>query len=131
MGSDSSNEYNQDISIKGDINIYICGKINHNKGNEEDIVNYNILKKIFSIFVDKGKIRAKNYMNNIYPYEYRKLDKKFENIQTKEKEKNYNAFLFFNEVDEIFSKILLEEHLYDMDTTNKNKNIIIYFGENE
>jgi len=129
MGSDSSNEYNQDISIKGDINIYICGKINQNKGNEEDIVNYNILKKIFSIFVDKGKIRAKNYMNNIYPYEYRKLDKKFENNQIKGK--NYNAFLFFNEVDEIFSKILLEEHLYDMDTTNKNKNIIIYFGENE
>ena len=53
----------------------------------------------------------------------------FNNAQMKGK--NYNAFLFFNEVNEIFSKILIEEHLYDMDTKNINKNIIIYFGESE
>ena len=129
MCSDSSNEYNRDTSIKGDINIYICGKINSNSGLEEDAVNYKVLEKLFNVFVDNGKIRAENYMNNIYPYEYRKLDKKMENTQIKGK--NYNAFLFFNEVNEIFSKILIEEHLYDMDTKNSNKNIIIYFGENE
>ena len=105
MGSDSSSEYNKDISIKGDINIYICGKINYNNDHEEDIVNYNVLKKLFSVFVDNGKIRAENFMNNIYPYEYRKLDKKLENTQIKGK--NYNAFLFFNEVNKIFSKNMI------------------------
>ena len=92
-------------------------------------MNYEVLKNLFNVFVDNGKIRAENYKNNIYPYEYRKLDKKMENTQIKGK--NYNAFLFFNEVNEMFSKILIEEHLYDMDTKNSNKNIIIYFGENE
>ena len=130
MGSESSNEYNKDISIKGDINIYICGKINHNTGKFEDIMNYNVIKKIFKIFVSNGNIRAKNFLNNIYPYEYRILDKKNNDTKIK-KGKNYNAFLFFNEVNKIFSKILIEEHLYDMDVENKNKNIIIYFGENE
>ena len=129
MGSDSSNEYNQDISTKGDINIYICGKINYKNGLEEDIKNYKVLKKLFSVFVDNGKIKAKNDMNNIYPYEYRKIDKKFENEQIKGKK--YNAFLFFNEVNENFSKFLIEEHLHDMDVKNKNKNVIIYFGENK
>ena len=105
MGSDSSSEYNKDISIKGDINIYIYGKINYNNDHEEDIVNYNVLKKLFSVFVDNGKIRAENFMNNIYPYEYRKLDKKFKNDQIKGK--NYNAFLFFNEVNKIFSKNMI------------------------
>ena len=45
MGSESSNEYNKDISIKGDINIYICGQINYNTGKVEDVMNYNIIKK--------------------------------------------------------------------------------------
>jgi hypothetical protein len=58
MGLDSSNEYNRDISIKGDINIYIWGKINPNTRIKEDIRNYNILKKLFKLFVDNGKIRA-------------------------------------------------------------------------
>ena len=58
MGSDSSNEYNRDTSIKGDINIYICGKINSNSGLEEDAVNYKVLEKLFNVFVDNGKIRA-------------------------------------------------------------------------
>jgi hypothetical protein len=31
----------------------------------------------------------------------------------------------------MFSKILIEEHLFEMDTENENENIIIYFGENE
>ena len=129
MGSDSSKEFNKDISIKGDINLYICGKINPNTDGIEDIMNYTILKKLFGEFVDNGKIRANNFMNNIYPYENRKLDKKLKNSQIKGK--NYNAFLFFNEVNEMFSKILIEEHLYEMDRKNKNNNIIIYFGENE
>ena len=116
MGSDSSKEFNKDISIKGDINLYICGKINPNTDGIEDIMNYTILKKLFGEFVDNGKIRANNFMNNIYPYEYRKLDKKLENTQIKGK--NYNAFLFFNEVNEMFSKILIEEHLYEMDRKN-------------
>ena len=69
-------------------------------------------------------------MKNIYPYEFRKLDKKQDDKQLT-KGKNYNAFLFFNEVNEIFSKILIEEHLFEMDVENANKNIVIYFGENE
>ena len=97
MGSESSNEYNKDISIKGDINIYICGQINYNTGKVEDVMNYNIIKKIFKIFVNNGNIRANNFMKNIYPYEFRKLDKKQDDKQLT-KGKNYNAFLFFNEV---------------------------------
>ena len=34
MGSDSANEGNKDIEIKGDINVYIFGKIN-NKYNDK------------------------------------------------------------------------------------------------
>jgi hypothetical protein len=44
----SSNDLNIDISIKGDINIYICGNINHNNGKTEDVTNYNVLKSIFN-----------------------------------------------------------------------------------
>ena len=70
MGLASS--FNKDISIKGDLNIYICGDINPITGKTEDIANYNILKKIFHIYVDKGKIVDQNYMNNIYEYRHRK-----------------------------------------------------------
>ena len=124
----ASSEFNSDILIKGDLNIYICGKINHNNKQNEDVTNYNVLKKIFNIFVNNGKIRSNNFIDKIYSYEYRKLDKK---IGENQERKKYNAFLFFNEVDEIFSKILIEEHLYELDKKNENKNIIIYFGNDE
>ena len=129
MGSGSSHEFNSDIFTKGDINIYICGDINPNSGKSEEIANYKILKKIFSKFEGNGKIKDKNNINHIYQYEHRKLDKNIDNSQIKRK--NYNAFLFFNKVDETFSKILIEEHLYNMDRKNENKNIIIYFGQNK
>ena len=127
MGIGASNEFNADISIKGDLNIYICGNINYKTGKLEDVINYNILKKIFNNLEGSGKIVSEKFMNKIYPYEYRKLDRELGNSEKKEK-KNYNAFLFFNKVNQMFSKILLEEHLYDMDRKNANKNIIIYFG---
>ena len=125
----ASSEFNTDILIKGDLNIYICGKINNNNNKQtEDVTNYNVLKNIFSKFMNNGKIKSNNNMDKIYSYEYRKLDKK---IGENKERKKYNAFLFFNEVDEIFSKILIEEHLYEMDKKNENKNVIIYFGEDE
>ena len=126
----SSNSFNADISIKGDLNIYICGNINYNSGLMEDVFNYNVLTQIFDKFEGNGKIVSEKYGDKIYPYEYRKLDKEVENSEKKERKK-YNAFLFFNKVNEMFSNILLEEHLYDMDKKNSNKNIIIYFGKDE
>ena len=129
MGA-SSSKYNEDISIKGDLNIYIFGRINYKSGQKEDVMNYNALKMIFDIFENNGNIQSKNHLDKIYPYEYRKLDKKLEINGIKER-KIYNAFLFFNEVDEIFSKILIEEHICEMDKKNENKNIIIYFGKDD
>ena len=54
-----------------------------------------------------------------YQYELRQkiIDKKI-----------YNAFLFFNKADEEFLD-MLNEHLFEIDHKNGNKNVIIFFGE--
>ena len=126
MGTSAIQEFNNDIYVRGDLNVYICGKINPNSRNYEDIFNYNIVQLLFNTFVNEGKIRANNFENYIYPYVFRKLEKPKD--QKTNVKKEYNAFLFFNNVDEIFSKILIEEHLYEEDLKNKNNNVIIYFG---
>jgi hypothetical protein len=129
MGSDSASEGNKDITIKGDINVYIFGKIknqSNDRENDDDVINYKIIKKLFY------KANAKNNgfictSNNIqYEYEYRKIEK-VQNAEKKEN-KNYNAFLFFNNDDENFSKNLVN-HLKEKDVHNTNKNVIIYFGD--
>ena len=129
MGSNQSQNFNKDVEIKGDINVYICGDINYKSNQKNHITNYDIIKKIFNKEMpeNNGNIRAENFIKDIYPYEFRKLEKQLKDNNIK---KNYNAFLFFNEVDEKFSQILIEEHLYEKDVHNKNNNIIIYFGEN-
>ena len=129
MGSDSASEGNKDITIKGDINVYIFGKIknqSNDRENDDDVINYKIIKKLFY------KENAKNNgfictSNNIqYEYEYRKIEK-VQNAEKKEN-KNYNAFLFFNNDDENFSKNLVN-HLKEKDVHNTNKNVIIYLGD--
>ena len=97
-----SNDFSADSMIKGDLNIYICRNINYNSGKLEDVINYNILKKIFNNLEGNGKIVSEKFINKIYPYEYRKLDRKIGNIEKKER-KIYNAFLFYNKVNEMFS----------------------------
>ena len=86
MGSDSASEGNKDITIKGDINVYIFGKIknqSNDRENDDDVINYKIIKKLFY------KENAKNNgfictSNNIqYEYEYRKIEK----VQNAEKKK--------------------------------------------
>ena len=87
------------------------------------------LKKIFPIEEpDKnGFIALNNSLNDKYFYEFRKLEK----IQNIEKEKkNYNSFIFLNGDHNILSNLLVE-HLHELDVHNKNKNVIIYFGENK
>jgi hypothetical protein len=47
MGSDSASEGNKDITIKGDINVYIFGKIknqSNDRENDDDVINYKLLK---------------------------------------------------------------------------------------
>jgi hypothetical protein len=49
MGSDSASEGNKDITIKGDINVYIFGKIknqSNDRENDDDVINYKIIKKL-------------------------------------------------------------------------------------
>ena len=42
--------------------------------------------------------------------------------------KKYNAFLFFNKADEEFLDMLFD-HLFEIDHKNGNKNVVIFFGE--
>ena len=56
-----------------------------------------------------------------YQYELRKKE---------QDKKHYNAFLFFNKADMEFFDMLFT-HLYDVDKTNRNKNVILYFGEDK
>ena len=87
MGIGASNEFNADISIKGDLNIYICGI-------QEDAINYNIIKKIFNNLEGSGKIVSEKFMNKIYPYEYRKLDREEGNSEKKRKKTLQFFFIF-------------------------------------
>ena len=125
MGNNDSQpniQYNSDINIRGDLNIYICGDINNNE-------NYNILTDIFNIedFSLNGYIKINN-RNTRYLYEYRKLIHKIKTIDEKEVKTIYNAFLFINNnVDELFSHILFY-HFYKEDRHNRRNNVIINFG---
>ena len=122
MGNNDSQPLNQDINIKGDLNIYICGDINNNE-------NYNILTDIFNTenLSLNGYIKIKD-INTRYLYEYRKLIHKIKTIDEKEVKTIYNAFLFINNnVDESFSHILFH-HFYEEDRHNRRNNVIINFG---
>ena len=79
------------------------------------------MEKIFEKINKKksGNIQLKNGCEMYYQYELRQkiIDKKI-----------YNAFLFFNKADEEFL-YMLNEHLFEIDHKNGNKNVIIFFGE--
>ena len=120
--------YNQDKSIEGNLNVYICGDINDNQ-------NYQILENIFITenASNNGYIKLINqhknfYSNRRYLYEYRQLEHKIRTIDEKEEKTIYNAFLFINnDVDEEFLRVLFY-HFYEIDNHNKRNNVIINFG---
>lgn len=72
MGLGYSQEINKDIDIKGDINIYIFGKINSE--DKHDILNYNLLRKIFPEKEPEkdGFIALQKSLNLKYAYKYKK-----------------------------------------------------------
>ena len=122
------NEINDDVNIKGDINIYVCGNINTVLDYEDDFAyidsrNYDVLEQIFEkMYTTKsGYIQLNKNDNIYYQYELRKKEKD---------NKLYNAFIFFNKADEEFFDTLFE-HLFEIDKTNKNKNVVIFFGEDK
>ena len=119
---------NDDVNIKGDINIYVCGNINTFLNCEDGFNfsasrNYYVLEQIFEkLYTSKsGNILSHENDNIYYKYELRKKEKD---------NKSYNAFLFFNKADEEFCDMLFE-HLFEIDKTNKNKNVVIFFGEDK
>ena len=124
--NNASEIMNEDANILGDLNIYVCGNINTFLNCEDGFNylasrNYYILEKIFEKINKKksGNIQLKNGCEMYYQYELRQkiIDKKI-----------YNAFLFFNKADEEFLD-MLNEHLFEIDHKNGNKNVIIFFGE--
>ena len=123
MGIGNSQEINKDIDIKGDINIYIFGKINSE--DKHDILNYNLIRKIFPEKEPEkdGFIALQDSLNLKYAYKYKKNEVSKENIN-----KKYNAFIFWTKNHQKLSYTLIQ-HLYEKDKLNKNKNVIIYFGE--
>ena len=125
---DTDSEWiNEDIKTKGSINCYICGDINTFLESDQNMEfnlnasrNYFILQEIFPDVNEKRYGFIKSKSNEVtFPYEFR---------QKINKDKIYNAFLFLNKIDETFLQVLLT-HLYDYDIGNNNKNILIYFGE--
>ena len=125
---DADSEWiNEDIKTKGSINCYICGDINTFLESDQNMEfnlnasrNYFILQEIFPDVNEKRYGFIKSKSNEVtFPYEFR---------QKINKDKIYNAFLFLNKIDETFLQVLLT-HLYDYDIGNNNKNILIYFGE--
>ena len=138
MGNNSSSQSNQnspdslnmnkDVEITGDINVYVCGNINtflncKDGFNYTASRNYYVLEQIFEkIYKEKnGNIQFKNRQDFYYQYEARKKEKD---------NKQYNAFLFFNKADEEFLDNLFE-HFYEIDRHNKNKNVLLYFGNED
>ena len=124
--NNASEIMNEDANILGDLNIYVCGNINTFLNCEDGFNflasrNYYISEKIFEKINKKksGNIQLKNGCEMYYQYELRQkiIDKKI-----------YNAFLFFNKADEEFLD-MLNEHLFEIDHKNGNKNVIIFFGE--
>ena len=117
---------NEDKKISGDLNIYVCGNINTFLNCEDGFnftasKNYYVLEQIFDKInkTKKGNIQLKDGCEMYYQYELRQ--------KIKDK-KVYNAFLFFNKADEEFLDMLCE-HLYEIDHKNENKNVIMFFGE--
>ena len=116
---------NIDKQIKGDINIYVCGNINtflncNNGFNYTASRNYYLLEQIFEkLYTTKNGNIQLNNKEMYYQYEFRKKEKN---------NKCYNAFLFFNKADEEFLDMLFE-HFYEIDRKNTNKNIVMFFGE--
>ena len=117
---------NEDANILGDLNIYVCGNINTFLNCEDGFNyiasrNYYILEKIFEKInkTKSGNIQLKNGSEMYYQYELR---------QKNHDKKLFNAFLFFNKADDEFLDMLCE-HLFEIDHKNGNKNVIIFFGE--
>lgn len=79
MGSDTP-VGNEDIKIKGNINVYIFGKINNQTNCDENdaTINYKIINQLFpNRDINKNSfIFINNDINNKYMYEYR-INKKF------------------------------------------------------
>ena len=114
-------------SLKGDINCFICGNINTFLNCEDGFNftasrNFYLLEQIFekSDQSKDGNIQLNN-KEMYYQYEFRKKEKN---------SKHYNALLMLNKADEEFFDMLFE-HLYEVDKANKNKNVIIFFGEDK
>ena len=123
----SMNTMNTYTSLKGDINCYICGNINTFLNCEDGFNftasrNFYLLEQIFekSYQSKNGNIQLNN-KEMYYQYEFRKKEKNA---------KHYNALLILNKADEEFFDMLFE-HLYEVDKSNKNKNVIIFFGEDK
>ena len=136
MGSSESNNnnsinkidemMNEDKNLSGDLNIYICGNINTFLNCEDGFNfiasrNYYVLEQIFdkNNKAKSGNIQLQNGCEMYYQYEFRQ--------KIKDKKK-YNAFLFFNKADEEFLDMLFD-HLFEIDHKNGNKNVVIFFGE--
>ena len=136
MGSSESNNnnsinkidemMNEDKNLSGDLNIYICGNINTFLNCEDGFNfiasrNYYVLEQIFdkNNKAQSGNIQLQNGCEMYYQYELRQ--------KIKDKKK-YNAFLFFNKADEEFLDMLFD-HLFEIDHKNGNKNVVIFFGE--
>lgn len=125
--NESMKAMNTYTSLKGDINCYICGNINTFLNCEDGFNftasrNFYLLEQIFekSYQSKNGNIQLNN-MEMYYQYEFRKKEKNG---------KHYNALLILNKADEEFFDMLFE-HLYEVDKTNKNKNVVIFFGEDK
>ena len=119
---------NKDVEITGDINVYVCGNINTFLNCEDGFNytasrNYFVLEQIFEkMYIEKkGNIQLKDKEDYYYQYEFRKKEKD---------KKHYNAFLFLNKADEEFLDNLLN-HFYEKDIHNSNKNIVLFFGNDD
>ena len=124
----SNETMNKDVEITGDINVYVCGNINtflncENGFNYTASRNYCVLENIFEKMniKKKGNIQLKDQKDYYYQYEFRKK---------KKDKKQYNAFLFLNKADEEFLDNLLE-HFHEKDINNANKNVVLFFGNND
>lgn len=134
MGNNESNEKsqsNKDMATEGNLNIYIV----HDNSIDENMIFY-LLVKIFKE-EDKSKdsfiqLENKNsdyYREEIYFYHYRRLKYEIDNNGEKDK-KIFNAYLFYEVLNQDFSDILIN-HLFEKDIKNERNNIIMCFGSEE
>ncbi len=134
MGNNESNENsqsNKDMTTEGNLNIYIV----HDNSIDENMIFY-LLVKIFKeedkskdSFIQLEKKDSDYYREEIYFYHYRRLKYEIDNNGKKDK-KIFNAYLFYEVLNQDFSDILIN-HLYEKDRNNKRNNIIICFGSEE